>query len=135
MYERLLRVRTIFPLDASNTRTVRFPSPVARRFPSTEKVTAKKSDVKKSGGTHQVEKKGLMKELQPDAELAAIVGNQPIPRTEVTKKVWDYIKGHDLQDQKNKRMINADDKLQPLFGGRQQVSMFEMTKLVNQHLK
>jgi len=79
--------------------------------------------------------KGLAAEVQPSADLAPIVGSNPIPRSEVTKKVWDYIKAHGLQDQQNKRMINADDKLRKIFGGKNQVSMFEMTALVNKHLK
>jgi len=76
-----------------------------------------------------------MKPVQPSEELSAIVGDEPLPRTEVTKKVWDYIKKNNLQDPKNKRMINGDEALQKVFGGKKQVSMFEMTKLVNQHLK
>jgi upstream activation factor subunit UAF30 len=83
----------------------------------------------KSGG------KGLSAAVQPSSELSAIVGNEPIPRSEVTKRVWDYIKANGLQDQTNKRMINADDKLRTIFGGKEQVSMFEMTALVNKHLK
>ncbi len=79
--------------------------------------------------------KGLSAEVTPSPELAAIVGSTPIPRSEVTKKVWDYIKANGLQDQQNKRMINADDKLRVIFGGKNQVSMFEMTALVNKHLK
>ena len=79
--------------------------------------------------------KGLSAAVQPSAELSAIVGKTPIPRSEVTKKVWDYIKANGLQDQANKRMINADDKLRVIFGGKEQVSMFEMTALVNKHLK
>lgn len=77
----------------------------------------------------------FMKPVQPSDELAAVVGDKPMPRTEVTKKMWDYIKGNDLQDPQNRRMINADEKLRPVFGGRDQVSMFEMTKLMNEHLK
>ena len=72
---------------------------------------------------------------QPDAALAAVVGNNPIPRTEITKKLWGYIKKNSLQDPKERRMIVADDKLKPVFGGKGRVSMFEMTKLVNKHLK
>ncbi len=79
--------------------------------------------------------KGLAAEVQPSDDLAPIVGNKPLPRSQVTKKVWDYIKANGLQDQKNKRMINADDKLRVIFGGKNQVSMFEMTALVNKHLK
>ena len=77
----------------------------------------------------------FMKPMQPDAQLSAVVGDRPMPRTEVTKKIWDYIKKNNLQDAKNRRMINADDKLKPIFGGKGQVSMFDMTKLVNKHLK
>ena len=77
----------------------------------------------------------FMKPLQPDAALGAIVGNKSLPRTEVVKKLWVYIKKHKLQDSKNRRNINADDKLKPVFGGKKQVSMFEMTKLVSKHLK
>ena len=75
-----------------------------------------------------------MKPLQPDAALGSIVGNSALPRTQVVKKLWAYIKKNSLQDPKNKRMINADDKLRPVFGGKRQVSMFEMTKLANKHL-
>ena len=77
----------------------------------------------------------FMKPMQPDAQLSAVVGDKPMPRTEVTKKIWDYIKKNNLQDSKNKRMINADEKLKAVFNGKRQVSMFEMTKLVNNHLK
>ncbi len=76
----------------------------------------------------------FMKPLTPDSALAAIVGDKPLPRTEVTKKLWDYIKKNKLQDPKNKRNINADDKLKVVFGGKATVNMFEMTKLVSQHL-
>ena len=77
----------------------------------------------------------FMKALTPSASLAAVVGEAPLPRTEVTKKVWDYIKKLDLQDPANRRMINADDKLKAVFGGKAQVSMFEMTKLISDHLR
>lgn len=76
-----------------------------------------------------------MKPVQPDAALAAIVGSKPLPRSEMTKKLWDYIKKNGLQDAKNKRNINADDALKVVFGGKKTVSMFEMTKLVSQHVK
>jgi chromatin remodeling complex protein RSC6 len=76
----------------------------------------------------------FMKPLQPDSELAAIVGSKPLPRTEVTKKVWEYIKKNSLQDKKVKTVINADDKLKPIFKGKKSVTMFELTKLVNEHL-
>ena len=77
----------------------------------------------------------FMKPMTPSAALAEVVGSKPIPRTEVTKKLWAYIKRKGLQDAKNRRNINADDNLKPVFGGKGQVSMFEMTKLVNKHLK
>ncbi len=76
-----------------------------------------------------------MKPMTPSATLAAVIGATPLPRTEVTKKIWEYIKKSKLQDEMNKRMINADDKLKAVFGGKKQVSMFEMTKLVSDHLK
>ncbi|HEU4631135.1 MAG TPA: SWIB/MDM2 domain-containing protein [Gemmatimonadaceae bacterium] len=76
----------------------------------------------------------FMKPMRPDSQLAAVVGSQPMPRSEITKRVWDYIKKNNLQDQQNKRNINADDKLRPVFGGKKTVTMFEMTKLVNGHL-
>jgi chromatin remodeling complex protein RSC6 len=78
--------------------------------------------------------KGLAAAVQPSADLAPITGDKPIPRSEVTKRVWDYIKAHGLQDQQNRRMINADDNLKKIFNGKKQVSMFEMTALVNKHL-
>jgi upstream activation factor subunit UAF30 len=77
----------------------------------------------------------FMKPVQPSADLAAVVGSKPMPRTEVTKKLWGYIKKNGLQDQKNKRMIKSDDALKKVFGGKAQVNMFEMTKLVSKHLK
>ena len=77
---------------------------------------------------------GFMKPLQPDAALTAIVGDKPLPRTEVVKKLWAYIKKNDLQDPKNKRNINADAKLKKVFDGKGVVNMFEMTKLVSKHL-
>ena len=77
----------------------------------------------------------FMKPVTPSDKLAEVVGAKPIPRTEVTKKLWAYIKKNKLQDPKNKRMIKADDKLKPVFGGKCCVNMFEMTKLVSKHLK
>ena len=77
----------------------------------------------------------FMKPVQPDSALAAVVGDKPLPRTELTKKLWAYIKKNKLQDQKNKRMIKADDALKAVFGGKATVNMFEMTKLVNKHVK
>ena len=77
----------------------------------------------------------FMKAMTPSDTLAAVVGSKPLPRTEVTKKVWAYIKKNKLQDPKNKRNIKADDTLKAIFGGKAVVNMFEMTKLVNKHLK
>ena len=77
----------------------------------------------------------FMKPMTPTGPLAAVVGAGNMPRTEVTKKIWAYIKRNGLQDKKNRRMINADDKLKPVFSGKGQVSMFEMTKLVSRYLK
>jgi upstream activation factor subunit UAF30 len=76
----------------------------------------------------------FMKPVTPDDALAAVVGAKPLPRTELTKKLWAYIKKNNLQDQKNKRQINADDKLKAVFNGKKSVSMFEMTKLVSGHV-
>ena len=78
---------------------------------------------------------GFMKPLTPSADLAEVVGKKPLPRTEVVKKLWAYIKKNNLQDPKNRRNINADATLKPIFGNKKQVSMFEMTKLVSKHLK
>ena len=77
----------------------------------------------------------LLKPVQPDDTLAVITGSKPLPRGQLTKKIWDHIKKHKLQDAKNRRMINADDALKAIFGGKKQVSMFEMTKLVSKHIK
>ena len=76
----------------------------------------------------------FMKPVTPDAALSEVVGSKPLPRTELTKKLWAYIKKNGLQDKKNKRMIKSDDALKAVFGGKPQVNMFEMTKLVNKHL-
>ena len=72
--------------------------------------------------------------MQPSAALAEVIGGTPLPRTEVTKKIWDYIKANNLQDASDRRMINADDRLKPVFGGKEQVNMFEMAKLLSAHL-
>ncbi|MBI4929198.1 MAG: hypothetical protein HY841_00425 [Bacteroidetes bacterium] len=77
----------------------------------------------------------FMAPLTPSAHLAAVTGSKALPRTEVAKKMWAYIKKHNLQDKKNRRNINADDTLKAIFGGKKQVSMFEMTALVSKHLK
>jgi len=77
----------------------------------------------------------FMAPVTPNAALAAVVGAKALPRTELTKKIWEYIKKNNLQDKKDKKQINADDKLKVIFGGKKQVSMFEMTKLVSQNLQ
>jgi chromatin remodeling complex protein RSC6 len=90
---------------------------------------------KKAKGKKRKPNAAFMKPMTPSASLGAVIGSGNMPRTEVTKKIWAYIKRNGLQDKKNRRNINADDKLKPVFGGKSQVSMFEMTKLVNKHLK
>ncbi len=89
----------------------------------------------KKTGAKRKPNAAFMKEMTPSAALAEIVGAKPLPRTEVVKKLWAYIRKNNLQDAKERRNINADDKLKAVFGGKKQVSMFEMTKLVNKHLK
>ena len=101
----------------------------AKRKTATRKKAAKKTRTKRTPNA------AFMRPMQPDAALAAVVGSSPMPRTEVTKKIWQYIKRKGLQDAKERRMINADDNLRPVFGGKNKVSMFEMTKLVNKHMK
>ncbi len=76
-----------------------------------------------------------MKPITVDADLAKVVGQEPLPRTQVIKKMWDYIKANDLQDKNNRRMINADETLKVVFDGKDQVSMFELAKIVNNHVK
>jgi len=95
------------------------------------KKAAKKPAKKKSARKPNA---AFMKPLTPSATLGAVVGSKPLPRTEVVKKLWVYIKANKLQDQANKRMINADDKLKPIFGGKGQVSMFDLAKLLSKHL-
>ena len=99
--------------------------------------SAKKASRKtaKRGGAKRKPNAAFMRPVQPDSALSAVVGSSAIPRTEVTKKLWQYIKRNGLQDQRERRMINADDKLRAVFGGKGKVSMFEMTKLVNKHMK
>jgi chromatin remodeling complex protein RSC6 len=97
------------------------------------KTAAKKKATKKSG-KKRTPSAAFMKPMQPSNALAAVVGSSALPRTEVTKKLWAYIKRKGLQDAKERRMINADENLRPIFGGKSRVSMFDMTKLVNKHL-
>jgi upstream activation factor subunit UAF30 len=98
----------------------------------TAKTSVRKSAKKKSARRPNA---AFMAPVTPSPALSEVVGSKPIPRTEVTKKLWAYIKRNGLQDAKNRRMIKADDALKPVFGGKAQVNMFEMTKLVNKHLK
>ncbi|MCZ8203136.1 SWIB/MDM2 domain-containing protein [Gemmatimonas sp.] len=104
----------------------------ATKAAAPKKAAAKKAPAKKAA--KRAPNPAFMKPLTPSAELAAIVGEKGLPRTEVVKKLWAYIKKNGLQDQKNKRQINADDKLKKVFGGKSSVSMFDMTKLVSKHL-
>ena len=111
--------------------------------PAAKKSSAKKAAPKKAAPKKAAKKTGakrkpnaaFMKAMTPSATLAAVVGSMPLPRTEVTKKIWDYTKKNRLQDSINRRLINADEKLRQVFNGKKQVSMFEMTKLVSNHLK
>jgi chromatin remodeling complex protein RSC6 len=106
----------------------------ATKKPAAKKMAAKKPAAKKSAAKRKPNA-AFMKAMTPTAVLAAVVGSMPMPRTEVTKKIWDYIKKNRLQDAVNRRLINADEKLRAVFGGKGKVSMFEMTKLVSNHLK
>jgi len=108
--------------------------PAAKK--SVKKAAPKKSAAKaKKPAAKRKPNAAFMKPMTPSSTLAAVVGSSPMPRTEVTSKLWGYIKKNNLQDKANRRMINADDKLRDVFGGKKQVSMFEMTKLVARHLK
>jgi upstream activation factor subunit UAF30 len=101
--------------------------------PAARKKTAKRAR-KKSSGKKRAPNPAFMRPLQPSAKLAAVVGSSPIPRTQVISKLWAYIKRNGLQDSKNRRAINADEKLRPLFNGRSQVTMFDLAKIANQNL-
>ena len=112
----------------------------AAKKPAAKKAAPKKAAPKKKPAAKKPAAKrkpnaAFMKPLTPSAMLALVVGSAPLPRTEVTKKIWDYIKKNKLQDAVNRRLINADEKLRAVFGGKGKVSMFEMTKLVSNHLK
>ena len=101
------------------------------------KKAAPKKEAKKAAPKKKSARKpnaAFMKPLTPSADLAAVIGNKGVPRTEAVKKIWDYIKANKLQDSKNKRMINADAKLKPIFGGKSQASMFELAKYLGKHL-
>ncbi len=106
----------------------------ATKKKATKKATAKKKTTKKASGAKRKPNAAFMKPLTPSAALAEVIGSKPIPRTQVVKKLWMYIHANKLQDTKNRRNINADAKLKPIFG-KNTVSMFEMTKLVSKHLR
>jgi len=107
----------------------------ARKSSSKGRKSTRKAGKKKSSGKKRKPNAAFMAPMTPSSQLSNVVGSSALPRTEVTKKLWGYIKRKGLQDSKNRRMINADDNLRPIFGGQRQVSMFEMTRLVNKHLK
>ena len=107
----------------------------AAKKPAAKKPAAKKAAAPKKPAVKRKPNAAFMKPMNISSVLAAVIGAAPQPRTEVTKKLWDYIKKNKLQDAINRRMINADEKLKAVFGGKKVVSMFEMTKLVSQHLK
>jgi upstream activation factor subunit UAF30 len=116
---------------ATKKKTAAKRSKKSARKPAARK-TARKAA--KKSGKKRTPSAAFMKPMTPSSSLAAVVGSSPLPRTEVTKKLWAYIKRNGLQDSKNRRAINADDKLRPVFGGKSQVTMFDMTKMVNRHL-
>ena len=111
----------------------------AAKKPAAKKATVKKPAAKKAAAKKPAAKRkpnaAFMKPMTPSSVLAAVIGATPMPRTEVTKKIWDYIKKNKLQDAINRRLINADEMLRAVFGGKGKVSMFEMTKLVSNHLR
>lgn len=117
--------------------------PAKKKAVKRKKKVAKKKAAKRKPAQRKAAKKktkrkpnvAFMRPVTPDALLSAVVGAAPLPRTELTKKLWIYIKKNGLQDKKNRRMINADANLKKVFGGKSQVSMFEMTKLVSRHVK
>lgn len=104
-------------------------------MPAASKSTSKATKSAPKAAPKRKPNPALMKPVQPDGPLTAIVGNKPAPRGQITKKLWEYIKKNKLQDAKNKRNINADEALKAVFGGKKQVTMFEMTKLVSKHIK
>lgn len=104
----------------------------AKKAPAKAKKAAPKKAAKKSARKPNA---AFMTPLSPSTTLAEVIGNKPLPRTEIVKKIWDYIKKNNLQDKKNKRMINADAKLKAVFGGKDQVSMFDLAKIVSKNVK
>ncbi|MEQ1503424.1 MAG: SWIB/MDM2 domain-containing protein [Myxococcota bacterium] len=100
-----------------------------------KKPTAKRTPKGAADDKKSAPRGGLAQEVEPDAVLAAVIGQQRRNRAEITKAIWDYVKSNGLQDSEDRRKINADDKLKAVFSGRDQVTMFEMTRLVNEHVK
>lgn len=119
---------------AAKKKVTKKAAPKAKAKKAAPKAKAKVAKAKKPAAKRKPNA-AFMKPMTPSATLAAVIGGSPMPRTEVTKKIWAYIKKNGLQDAKNKRNINADDKLKDVFGGKKTVSMFEMTKLISKHLK
>jgi len=107
---------------------------VAKKAAKKKAAPKKKAAAKPKAKAKRTPNAAFMKAMNPSASLAMVVGSKALPRTEVTKKVWAYIKKNNLQDAKNRRQINADANLQAVFGGKKSVNMFEMTKLINKHL-
>lgn len=107
----------------------------ARKAAPAKKSAASKASPAKKSAAGASANSGLKKPLSPSADLAAVIGDKALPRTEIVKKVWDYIKANKLQDTANKRMINADDKLGKIFGGKKQISMFDLAKVISIHVK
>lgn len=120
------------PKKATADTATKAPKKAAPKKAATE--APKKAATKKAAAPKKAANSAFMAPLTLSDTLAAVIGSQPLPRTEIIKKIWDYIKEKGLQDEKNKRMINADAKLEPLFG-KKQISMFELAKIVSQHVK
>lgn len=125
-------VKKAAPAKAAKKTATKATAKKAAPKKTATKATAKKAATKKSARKPNA---AFMAPLKVSPTLAEVVGNKPMPRTEIVKKIWDYIKKNSLQDKKNKRMINADAKLKPVFGGKDQISMFELAKLVNDQIE
>ncbi|HWV66249.1 SWIB/MDM2 domain-containing protein [Chitinophaga sp.] len=115
--------------------TAKKAAPPKKAAPTKKSAAASKASPAKKSAAGASGNSGLKKPLSPSADLAAVIGDKALPRTEIVKKVWDYIKANKLQDTANKRMINADDKLGKIFGGKKQISMFDLAKVISIHVK
>ena len=120
---------------SAKTVTAKKTAPKKAEAAPPKKAAAKTAPKKAAKGDQGKGNQGLMAPLTVSADMAKVIGKEPMPRTQIIKKIWDYIKANDLQDKTNRRMINADDKLKVVFGGKEQVSMFELAKVVNNHVK